>query len=74
MSHIVTIETEVRDAAAVQAACQRLGLPPPTEGTARLFSSDVTGLGVHSPGCHYPVMCQLETGQIKVDNHGGALH
>ena len=27
MSHIVTIETEVRDATAVQAACERLKLP-----------------------------------------------
>ena len=29
MSHIVEIKTQVRDAAAVQAACRRLGLSPP---------------------------------------------
>ena len=34
MSHIVTIKTEVRDPAAVAAACRRLGLPEPVHGTA----------------------------------------
>ena len=34
MSHIVTIRTEVRDPAAVAAACRRLGLPEPVHGTA----------------------------------------
>ena len=28
MSHIVSIQTEIRDAAAVRAACKRLGLAP----------------------------------------------
>ena len=37
MSHIVSIQTEVRDPAAVAAACRRLGLPEPVHGTARLF-------------------------------------
>jgi hypothetical protein len=71
MSHIVTIETEVRDAAAVEATCQRLGLPQPTQGTARLFSGDITGLAVQLPGWHYPVVCQLDTGQLKFDHYGG---
>ena len=44
MSHIVTIKTEVRDAAAVRAACKRLGLAEPTEGKTRLFSGEVSGL------------------------------
>ena len=35
MSHIVTIETEVRDASAVQAACERLKLPAAAHGSAR---------------------------------------
>ena len=33
MSHIVVIKAEVRDAGAVRAACQRLRLPEPVEGT-----------------------------------------
>ncbi len=72
MSHVVTIETEVRDPAAVEAACQRLGLPQPTQGTTQLFSGEATGLAVQLPGWHYPVVCQLETGQVKFDNYGGA--
>jgi hypothetical protein len=39
MSHIVEIKTEVRDAVAVHAACQRLQLDAPTHGQAKLFSS-----------------------------------
>src|SRR5690606_1605931 len=36
MSHIVTIQTEVRDLAAVRAACKRLELDEPKTGTAKL--------------------------------------
>lgn len=37
MSHIVTIKTRVKDPAALAAACTRLGLDPPVQGTAKLF-------------------------------------
>jgi hypothetical protein len=37
LSNIVSIKTEVKDAEAVQAACKRLGLQEPIQGTARLF-------------------------------------
>ena len=40
----MTIKTEVRDPAAVAAACQRLGLPEPVHGTAKLFEGEATGL------------------------------
>ncbi len=43
MSHIVTIKTEVRDPAAVAAACRRLGLPEPVHGTAKPFGGGATG-------------------------------
>jgi hypothetical protein len=72
MSHIVQIQTQVRDAEAIQAACRRLGLPAAVQGTARLFSDSVTGLAVQLPGWTYPVVCQLDTGQLKFDNYGGA--
>ena len=67
MSHIVQIQTQVRDAEAARAACTRLGLPPPIEGTSRLYSSTATGLAVQLPGWRYPAVCQLESGQIKFD-------
>ncbi len=71
MSHIVQIQTEVRDVAAVRAACERLGLPQPVEGTHRLFSGQETGLGVQLPGWMYPVVCNPATGQLRFDNYGG---
>jgi hypothetical protein len=71
VSHIVTIQTQVRDAAAVAAACQRLGLPSPRAGTARLFGGEATGLIIELPGWKYPLVCELSTGTLKFDNFGG---
>ena len=71
MSHIVTINTEVRDATAVRAACRRLKLAEPAEGTFKLFSGEVTGLGVQLPGWQYAVVCDLPTGQVQFDHFQG---
>ncbi len=50
MSHIVEIKTEVRDETAISAACNRLKLEAPTQGTVKLFSSSATGVVVKLPG------------------------
>lgn len=71
MSHIVTIKTEIRDATALRAACQRLGLPQPVTGTHTLFSGEVAGLAVQLPDWLYPVVCQLEMGTLQFDNYHG---
>ncbi len=71
MSHVVQIKTEVRDAEAVRAACRRLGLAEPVQGTSRLFTTDATGLAVQLPGWRFPMVCQLDTGQVQFDNFGG---
>jgi len=71
LSHLVTISTEVRDAAAVRAACQRLNLPQPVEGTHQLYSGQVTGLAVQLPDWRYPIVCQLDNGQLRYDNFNG---
>lgn len=71
MSHIVTIKTEVRDAAAVGGACRRLGLPQPVHDTFELFSGEVTGLGVELPDWRYPAVCDLATGTVHFDNFEG---
>lgn len=68
MSHIVTIETKCHDATAIAAACQRLGLAAPVEGTAKLFSGEATGLLVQLPGWHYPAVIDPLTGVIRYDN------
>jgi hypothetical protein len=72
MSHIVEIKTEVRDPVAIRAACERLKLPPPVQGTFELFSGSVTGIGVKLPGWRYPAVCDTATGQVRYDNYGGA--
>ena len=56
MSHIVSISTRMHDPLAVAAACHRLGLPAPTQGTATLFSGEVAGLLVQLPGWQYPAV------------------
>jgi hypothetical protein len=71
VSHIVQIQTQVRDREAVRAACRRLNLPEPVEGTVKLFSSTARGLAVQLPGWNYPVVCQLITGELKYDDYGG---
>jgi len=72
LSHIVKIQTQVKDAEAVRSACRRLGLEEPTQGKFRVFTTDVTGLAVKLPGWTYPTVCQLDTGQVQYDNYGGA--
>ena len=71
MSHVVQIETEVRDAVAAGAACQRLKLEAPTQGTAKLFSSSATGVIVKLPGWRYPAVFDTQSGQARYDNYGG---
>jgi len=71
MSHIVEIQTEVRDADALRAACVRLRWEPPTQGQARLFSREASGLIVTLPDWKYPVVFDPVTGDAKYDNYGG---
>ena len=71
MSHVVTIKCEIRDPAAVRAACQRLGLPQPVQGTHRLFTNSATGLAVQLPKWRYPAVCDVSTGQVHYDNFKG---
>lgn len=72
MSHIVQIQTEVRDPLAVAAACRRLGLPEPVHGTAQLFSGSQTGLLVRLEGWLYPLVIDTAAGRIRYDNYGGS--
>jgi len=71
LSHVVTIKCEIRDPAAVRAACQRLGLPQPVQGTHRLFTNSATGLAVVLPKWRYPAVCDCSTGQVHYDNFKG---
>ena len=72
MSHVVEIKTEIRDEQAVKAACVRLQLPTPEHKTVRLFNATATGLCIQLPNWSYPVVCNLQTGQLSYDNYSGA--
>jgi len=71
MSHIVSIQTEVRDPVAIRAACERLRLPVPVFGKAKLFTSSETGWAVQLPDWRYPVVADVNTGKLAYDNYGG---
>ena len=71
MSHIVTIETQVRDPAAIRAACQRLGITEPVLGEAKLYSGSKTGWQVQLPDWKYPIVCNVNEGHIDYDNFDG---
>ena len=72
MSHIVTIQTELRDPAAIRAACDRLKWPPPVQGEATLFSGTARGWLVRLPDWLYPVVIDETSGQVHYDNYNGA--
>ncbi|WP_145032304.1 DUF1257 domain-containing protein [Caulifigura coniformis] len=71
MSHTITIKTQVRDPVAIRSACQRLNLPEPVVGRSQLFSTEATGWLVRLPAWHYPVVCDIATGQVQYDHFEG---
>ena len=78
MSHLVSIKTQVRDPIAIQSACERLKLPAPVYGTARLFTSEATGWQIKLPEWLYPVVCDTDRGEGTLLDHAadivGPLH
>ena len=71
MSHVVQVQTQVKDDAAVRASCKRLQLDDPVHGETKLFSQTVSGLAVRLREWRYPVVFNLANGESKFDNYGG---
>src|SRR4051794_758618 len=71
MSHVVTVHTKVRDPAAISAACRRLGLPEPLQGTAQLYNAAATGHLVQLPGWRYPIVIDVQSGEVRLDHFEG---
>jgi hypothetical protein len=71
MSHIVVIKTKLLDPGAIAAACRRMDLAPPAQGTAQLFSAAATGLMIQLPGWQYPAVIDTQTGDVSYDTYGG---
>ena len=72
MSHIATVKTEVKSLHGLSAACRRLKLASPKNGTHRLFAGQTaTGYAVKLPGWRYPVVFDLTTKQVHYDSFNG---
>ena len=71
MSHIVQIETEVRDAVAGEAAWRRLGRKSPTPGTPQRLSAGGPGVLVEFAAWRYPIVCNPVSGKVQFDNFEG---
>lgn len=71
MSHIVTVQTPVRDPLAIQSACTRLKLPVLVYWPAKLFIGEKTGWAVKLTDWIHPVVCNTDTGEVDFDNCGG---
>jgi hypothetical protein len=72
MSHIVTIKTQLRDANAIAAACQRLKLSAPLQGKAQMYGNQtIEGLFVQLPCGQYPLAINTTSGEVQQDNFGG---
>lgn len=71
MSHVVQIQTEIRDPLGMRAACSRLSLAEPTFGEAKLFSTSAVGWAVRLPDWRFPIVCDVTTAKIAFDNFSG---
>ncbi|PQO28398.1 DUF1257 domain-containing protein [Blastopirellula marina] len=71
MSHVVTIETKVRDLNALRSAANRLSLPAPTFGQTKLFNASAIGWRIELPGWQYPVVVDTDSGRLNYDNFEG---
>jgi hypothetical protein len=71
MSEIVVVKIQVRDQAALDAACKRLGLAPSYEGHHKVYTKMQSGRAVKLTGWKYPVVFDLSTGQGVYDNFEG---
>ena len=71
ISHIVKVETQIRDVNALRQACNFLQLEPPVHSTYELYNSTETGWGVHLRDWRYPVVFKVETAEAAFDNYQG---
>ena len=71
MSHVVEIQTTITDLEALTGATRRMQLPPPRFEEVQLFSAKATGYAVPLKDWRYPVVCDVESGQVAFDNFGG---
>jgi len=73
MSHTVQVKNiKCTNEAALEIACDRLGLELSAKGRHRMFDgSHAEGRSLKLPNWHQPVVINTETGMCSYDNYGG---
>ena len=71
MSHTLKIKVEIKDETALRTASERTGAKVLGEGSHRLYGGVSNGFGVQLPGWQFPVIVNLQTGELSYDNYGG---
>lgn len=72
MSHINVVKVQMKNEDAVMAAAKHLGLTVLGRQKFNLYEGAVEGLGLKLEGWRYPVVLDLETGEVKYDNYNGS--
>lgn len=70
MSHTVSVKTQVKDAALVEAAAREVGATYLGVGSHKLFQGSKQGIGVKFTGWQYPVVFGEDA--VHFDNYEGA--
>lgn len=71
MSHMVKIQTQIRDLEAVKAACKKLFLHQPVQGKAQVYQKEMEGVLVQLPNWQFPIVLDLGSGAVHYDNYNG---
>lgn len=71
MSHLVKVPAQVTQFEGVRRACSRLGIEAPVVGKATIFGQECEGTIVKLNGWCYPIVCDLQSGEVHYDNYGG---
>ena len=73
MSHTVKAKVKCKNAAALAAACVRLGLELKQPTTVKLFAGNSVpnAYAVQLPGWSYPLAISADTGEVSYDNYNG---
>lgn len=72
MSHMVKVKTSMKNKQIQAAACRRLKLDPPVQGSYRFMDGKTAeGSVIRLKGWNHPLVIE-ESGEARFDNYGGS--
>lgn len=71
MSHIVTIETEMKNFDTIKEVCKILGLKYEQSKDIKVYNTIKSGIGIYLKGWKYPIVVN-ELGKVDYDNYSGS--